>query len=151
MVLALVVNFNWGVRQLNISNAFLHWFLKDEIYMEQPQEFIDSLNPDFVYKLHKSLKDDINMEQPQEFFDSLNPDFVYRLHKSLYGIKQAPRTWFTRLSNALLNLGFSSLRVDNSLFTYHHGYIHIFLLIYVEDIVITGNSENQISWLIDKL
>jgi len=89
MVLTIVVSFNWDIRQLDISNAFLHGILEEEIYMTQPKGFEDPVHPHFVCKLHKSL----------------------------YGLKQSPRAWFHRLSTALLSLGFHSSQVNPFLFT----------------------------------
>jgi hypothetical protein len=123
LILALAVQFDWQIKQLDVSNAFLHGVLHEEVYMEQPQGFID---PNF-------------------------PDQVWKLHKSIYGMKQAPRAWFTRLSHALLNLGFHSSQVDHSLFTFHIGSVHIFLLVYVDDIILTGNHEGTMHWLVTKL
>jgi hypothetical protein len=123
LLLILAVQFNCELRQLDGSNAFLHGFLDEEVYMEQPPRFID-----------KSC-----------------PDFVYHLHKSIYGLKQAPRAWFTWLAQALLNLGFLASQVDSSLFIYHQGSIHIFILVYVDDIIITGNHHATINHLIATL
>jgi hypothetical protein len=81
----------------------------------------------------------------------VHPHFVCKLYKSLYGLKQAPRTWFHRLSTALLSLGFHSSQVDPSLFTYHHGSVHVFLLIYVYDILVTSNDQEFITSLIANL
>jgi len=91
------------------------------------------------------------MEQPRGFVDSSNPTFVCRLHKALYGLKQAPRAWYTRLSQSLLDLGFTSSLVDTSLFTYHHKSVHIFVLIYVDDIIVTGTNFIAISDMISNL
>jgi hypothetical protein len=120
---ALAVHFDWELRQLEVSNAFLHGLLNEEVYMEQPPGFVDPMYPEFVCQLHKSL----------------------------YGLKQAPRARFTRLSHALLDLGFFASQVDYSLFTYHRGSTHIFLLVYVDDIIITGNHHATINLLIGKL
>jgi len=120
IILALAVHFDWPIRQLDVSNAFLHGFLVEEVFMEQPPGFIDKQHPDFVCKLHKAI----------------------------YGLKQAPRAWFHRLSVFLLELGFIASLVDTSLFLYHCGAIKLFVLIYVDDIIVTGTHSNVISALI---
>jgi hypothetical protein len=79
LVLALIVSLKWNVKQLDVSNAFLHGILDEEVYMEQPKGYED---------------------------DNF-PEHVCRLHKSLYGLKQAPRAWFQRLSQQLVEYGFS--------------------------------------------
>ncbi|RVW25023.1 Retrovirus-related Pol polyprotein from transposon RE1 [Vitis vinifera] len=78
-------------------------------------------------------------------------DYVCKLNKSLYGLKQAPRAWFMRLSQILLEFGFLSSPVDASLFVYHKGHIHLFILIYVDDILVTGTDPSLIQSLIQKL
>jgi histone deacetylase 1/2 len=55
LVLALAVSRHWSVRQLDISNAFLHGTLEETAYMRQPPGFEDSVNPHYVCKLHKSI------------------------------------------------------------------------------------------------
>jgi hypothetical protein len=123
VILTLAVQFNWSIRQLDVSNAFLHGFLLEEVYIEQARGFIDS-----------------------QF-----PSHVCRLHKSLYGLKQAPRAWFTRFSQTLLKLGIVSSTVDSSLFVFHQGSIHLYILIYVDDILFTRTSTSHIDSVIAKL
>ena len=123
VVLTLAVYFGWPIRQLDVSNAFLHGSLAEEVFMEQTQGFIDANHP----------------------------DYVCRLHKAIYGLKQAPRAWFTRLSESLQALGFVESQVDYSLFTVHSHNIHLFVLIYVDDIIITGTHGDVIFMLIQKL
>jgi hypothetical protein len=90
------------------------------------------------------------MEQPQGFVDSSCPDYVCRLHKAIYGLKQAPHAWFKRLSQALLDIGFIGLSVDTSLFMFHCHLIHLFVLVYVDDIIVTGTHSSAISNLFNK-
>jgi hypothetical protein len=123
LLLALAVNFQWPIKQLDVSNAFLHGNLLEEVYMEQPQGFVDKRYPDFVCKLNKAL----------------------------YGLKQAPRAWFHRLTQALHNLGFIGSLVDTSLFVLHTSSVHIFVLIYVDDIIITGTDLPKINAIISDL
>jgi hypothetical protein len=123
VLLSLAVQFNWSIRQLDVSNAFLHGSLTETVFMEQPKGFLD--------KHH--------------------PDFVCRLHKALYGLKQAPRAWFHRLSSFLLELGFKASLVDTSLFTLVAGSTPIHMLVYVDDIIITGPDNLLISNVITQL
>lgn len=69
------------------------------------------------------------MEQPQGFVDTQAPNHVCCLHKTIYGLKQALRAWFYRLSTILLDLDFIASLVDTYLFTYYLGSIYIFILI----------------------
>lgn len=80
------------------------------------------------------------MEQPAGFKDKKYPNHVRKLHKSIYGLKQAPRAWFNKLATTLIALGFQESKVDYSLFVYHCSDIHIFLLVYVDDIILTRNN-----------
>jgi len=73
-------------------------------------------------------------------FCSADLNKVYKLQKSLYGLKQAPRQWFAKLSSTLLNYGFLQSYADYSLFTYKKGDVYVTLLIYVDDLVLTGNN-----------
>ena len=91
------------------------------------------------------------MEQPPGFTDQNLPDHVCLLHKSLYGLKQAPCAWFECLSLALLELGFTSCNADPSLFIFHANYILILLLVYVDDVIITGNNPDRIQSIISHL
>jgi len=87
-VMSMAYSRGWDMRQIDIQNAFLHGFLDEEAYMSQPPGFS-----------HPTL---------------LN--HVCKLHKALYGLKQAPRAWFSKLSTKLCDLGFTSSKVDSSLF-----------------------------------
>jgi hypothetical protein len=91
------------------------------------------------------------MEQPRGFVDPTHPHHVYRLHKAIYDLKQAPRAWFTRLSQALFELGFYSSAIDTSLFTYYHSNVTLYLLVYVDDILITGTDPTALHSIIAQL
>lgn len=73
------------------------------------------------------------------------------LRKSLYGLKQAPRAWFSRLSTRIIELGFHGSKSDTSLFIHGHGDSTIFILIYVDDILVTSTSPSLIDSLISTL
>ena len=91
------------------------------------------------------------MHQPPGYNDSAHPDFVCKLHKSLYGLKQAPRAWFERFAFHLLHLGFTASVADSSLFIFCSDRTIIYLLLYVDDIIVTGNNSSQIASLIAAL
>ena len=55
MILSLTVQFDWPLRQLDVSSAFLHGFLREKVYMVQPPGYIDPSNPNHVCRLWKSL------------------------------------------------------------------------------------------------
>jgi histone deacetylase 1/2 len=122
IILTLAVTFKWPVQQIDVNNAFLNGVVQEEVYMAQPSGFEVS---------DKSL--------------------VCRLHKSLYGLKQAPRAWYDRLTHALLLLGFVKSKCDPSLLIHTQKGTSTYVLIYVDDILITGSSSQLINDLIDKL
>ncbi|CAH9136574.1 unnamed protein product, partial [Cuscuta epithymum] len=123
IVLSLAVSFGWMMRQLDVKNAFLHGNLTEEVYMRQPPGFV---HPQF-------------------------PHHICRLRKAIYGLKQAPRAWFYRFSSFLLTHGFVCSKSDNSLFIFRQGSTILYLLLYVDDIIITGNSPSFINTFISCL
>ena len=77
------------------------------------------------------------MEQPPGFIDKAQPHLVCKLHKAIYGLKQTPKAWLTKLSTFLHELGFKGSIVDTSLFIYIHDSIKLYMLIYMDDMLIT--------------
>ncbi|CAM8893240.1 unnamed protein product [Rhodiola kirilowii] len=118
MVLALAASKEWPLYQLDVDNAFLHGDLNEEVYMSIP---------------------------PGYFQQEKQMGMVCKLNKSLYGLKQAPRQWFSKLADSLFSYGFIQIPNDHSLFTLSRGTDFIILLVYVDDIVITGTSTSLIS------
>ncbi|KAL9298763.1 putative RNA-directed DNA polymerase [Arabidopsis thaliana] len=112
LVLEVAVKKNWSIHQVDINNAFLQGTLKEEVYVSQTPGFID--------------KD--------------RPNFVCRLRKVLYGLKQAPRAWYQELKTFLLQAGFQNSLADTSLFIYQRGCDLIYVLVYVDDIIIAGTT-----------
>jgi hypothetical protein len=122
-ILSIAYSAGWSLKQIDIQNAFLHGFLSKDVYMVQPPRFI-----------HPSY-----------------PHHVCKLHKAFYGLKQAPRTWFSRLNEKLLQLGFTSSKADSSLFIYSNNSVTMYLLIYVDDIIITTSIPVAITELLQLL
>jgi len=122
-VLSLAYSRGWDMRQIDIQNAFLHGFLDEEVYMSQPPGFS-----------HPSL-----------------PNHVCKLQKALYGLKQAPWAWFACLSTKLFDLGFTSSNVNSSLFLLRTTSLTMFVLVYVDYIIITASVPAAISDLLQQL
>jgi hypothetical protein len=123
LVLSIAVSRGWSLRQLDVQNAFLHGILEEEEYMRQPPGYIDKAKPTFVCKLDKAL----------------------------YGLKQAPRAWHSRLSGKLQALGFKPSRADTSLFYYNRGKHAMFVLVYVDDIIVASSSQEATNALLKDL
>jgi len=122
-VLSIAYSAGWSMQQIDIQNAFLHGLLTEDVYMAQPPGFNH-----FSY-----------------------PHHVCKLQKAIYGLKQAPRAWFSRLSGKLLQLGFVGSKADSSLFIYRTAAITMFLLIYVNDIIIVSSVPAAITELLQLL
>ncbi|KAL0837105.1 hypothetical protein Bca101_088995 [Brassica carinata] len=123
LVLSTAVTRNWSLKQLDVTTAFLQGRLDDEVYMMQPTGFQDK---------------DI-------------PTAVCKLRKAIYGLKQAPRAWYNELRTFLLQSGFKNSLADASLFIFNNGGILLYMLVYVDDIIITGNSQQHITRFIASL
>jgi hypothetical protein len=91
------------------------------------------------------------MKQPPGYEDKTLPHHICKLDKSLYGLKQAPRAWYSRLSTKLIDLGFKSLKAGTSLFFYHKGGVYIYVLIYVDDLIIGRSTPQAASVLLQDL
>ncbi|RVW79569.1 Retrovirus-related Pol polyprotein from transposon RE1 [Vitis vinifera] len=113
-------NLDWNLHQLDVKNAFLNGDLEEEVYMEIP---------------------------PGLKLSSSN-DLVCKLQKSLYGLKQSLRAWFERFTKVIKGEEFSQGRSDHTLFIKRSpgGKITV-LIVYVDDIIVTGNDEEEISRL----
>nr|GFC51400.1 retrovirus-related Pol polyprotein from transposon TNT 1-94 [Tanacetum cinerariifolium] len=85
--------------------------------------------------LHGSLKEDVYVCQPEGFIDADHPSHVYKLKKALYGLKQAPRAWYDELSTFLLQNNFFKGTIDPMLFIrcFHDDILMV--QVYVDDII----------------
>jgi hypothetical protein len=90
--------------------------------------------------LHDTLSKTVFCCQPTGFTDPARPNLVCRLHKSLYGLKQASRSWYSRFATYLTTLGFIEAKLDTSLFIFRHDSNTVYLLLYVDDIILTASS-----------
>jgi hypothetical protein len=90
--------------------------------------------------LHGTFSETIYCSQPTEFVDLAQPDHICLLNKSMYGLKQAPRAWYSRFTTFITSLGFVEAKSDTSLFVFRCGTDTVYLLLYVDDIVLTASS-----------
>ncbi|GKB53758.1 putative RNA-directed DNA polymerase, partial [Tanacetum coccineum] len=105
-------------------------------------DFDETFSP--VVKMSTVRYEDIYMTIPKGFASKDNKNKVCKLVKSLYGLKQAPRKWNEKLVYVLKENGFVQSSNDHSLFTKSKTNKFIALLVYVDDIVITGNCLDEI-------
>ncbi|GJW84518.1 retrovirus-related pol polyprotein from transposon TNT 1-94 [Tanacetum coccineum] len=98
----------------------------------------------------RALKEEVYVNQPDGFIDPYHPDQVYHLKKALYGLKQAPRTWYEELSNFLVSKGFSKGSIDPTLFITKYGEDILLVQIYVDDIIF-GSTNLKLSQRFEKL
>ncbi|CAL8153285.1 unnamed protein product [Prunus armeniaca] len=115
-ILALAASQSWPLHQMDVKNAFLHGDLKEEVYLKLP------------YGMPTS-----------------SPNDVCKLKCSLYGLKQAPRVWFQKFRSTLLGFSFTQSQYDSSFFLQRTSIGIVVLLVYVDDIVITGSDLEAIS------
>ena len=123
VVLSIALSNSWPISQLDVNNAFLHGNLTEDVYMAQPPRYVDQNNP----------------------------THVCRLQKALYGLKQAPRAWYTELKTFLLNFGFINSKSYTSLFIYQCRPVTIYFMVYVDDLLVTGNCSKFIRKFVDAL
>nr|GEY29921.1 hypothetical protein [Tanacetum cinerariifolium] len=100
--------------------------------------------------LHGSLKEDVYVCQPEGFIDADYPSHVYKLKKALYRLKQAPRAWYDELSTFLLQNGFSKGTIDPTLFTRLFDDDILVVQVYVDDIIF-GSTDPRYATLFSDL
>ena len=116
VILTVALHNKWDIRQLDVNNAFLHGELQQEVYMQQPPRYAKGSDKKMVCKSHKAI----------------------------FGLKQAPRVWYEKLKTTLISLEFKPNRSDNSLYIKINDISTTNILVYVADLLITGNSSDEI-------
>jgi hypothetical protein len=97
------------------------------------------------------LEEDVYMCQPPGYEDKALPNYICMLDKELYGLKQALRAWYARLSAKLLQLAFKISKSDNSLFYFQSDDVTIFMLVYIDDIIVTSSEPHVVATLLKRL
>jgi hypothetical protein len=119
VVISLVAHHEWKLWQLDVKNAFLYGEIDKDIYMEQPYGYISQAHPEHVCKLKKAL----------------------------YGLKQAPRAWYGKIAEYLQFCGYLASNSNSSLFVKKQSKVHVIVLLYVDDMIVTGNNDEEITKL----
>ena len=124
MLITLTTKYHWKLHQLDVKSSFLNGELKEEVYLTQPEGFV---------------------EKGQEHL-------VCKLKKALYGLKQASRSWYEKIDSFFLQQGFMRSKSDPNLYTKfdEQGYI-VLISLYVDDLIITGNAEKLIDEIKEQL
>ena len=122
LVLAISAIEDLHLHSVDISHAFIHGELEEEIYMKQP-----------------------------EGFEEMGPDYVCKLQRSLYGLKQAGRVWNKKLHSVLTLIGFKRLESDRSIYLYLRDDVKIIMPIHVDDLTLASNSQSAIDHVVKEL
>ena len=108
IILSLAVTQGWNVKQIDVNNTFLNGDLIEDVYMQQPEGF------------------------------GSEGGYICKLNKALYGLKPPPRAWYEKLKGCLTDWNFINSKADTSLFIRHDTKGIILVLIYIDDILVTG-------------
>ncbi|KAJ9562957.1 hypothetical protein OSB04_008117 [Centaurea solstitialis] len=123
ILMAISAYFNYEIWQMDVKTAFLNGKLTEDVYMQQPEGFVDPKNPDKVCKLLKSI----------------------------YGLKQASRSWNLHFDERIKNFGFAKSEFEPCVYTKFSGSVVTFLVLYVDDILLIGNDvptlQNVKTWM----
>lgn len=115
-LMAIAATKDFEMRHLDIKTAFLNGDVEEEIYIEPPPGYNDA-----------------------------GPGYAYRLRKALYGLKQAPRAWHTKLDAELTGMGLTASRADPGLYTGEVNGTPVYLLVYVDDIIVASSTLDPVA------
>jgi hypothetical protein len=115
-IIAMAITKGWSLHQMDVKNVFFHGDLREEVYMEQPPGYVDQTR--------------LNL--------------VCRLKKALYGLKQALRAWSDKIGQYLVTSGFQTSNANFSLYVKKTDHGIVVIVIYVDDLIITGDSDANI-------
>jgi Reverse transcriptase (RNA-dependent DNA polymerase) len=116
LLLSIAAHKGWEVHHMDVKSAFLNGELEEDVYVIQPPDF------EIQEEEHKVLK----------------------LHKDLYGLRQAPRAWNSKLEKSLKTLGFEKCSLEHAVYTKSQKKRNLIVGVYVDDLIITGESTQDI-------
>lgn len=112
LLLALAAHNKWEVHHLDVKTAFLNGEIKEEVFVSQPEGYVQKGKEHMVYKLLKAL----------------------------YGLRQAPRAWYSKLNKCLEEMGFIRCPYEHAVYTKQEGKETLIISVYVDDLLVTGTS-----------
>lgn len=107
---------HWNLRQVDVYNVFLNQYLQEEIFIKQPIGYVDPMFPNHVCKFNRAL----------------------------YGLKQVSHAWYQHLVDFLIKCGFKNSRTDPSLFSIISSRFTLYVLVYVDSLIVTSNKDSEI-------
>ena len=110
--MALVAHYDLGLHQMDVKTAFLNGNLNEEVYMDQPMGFLEKGKEHMVCKLKRSI----------------------------YGLKQASRQWYLKFNDTIVSFVFKENTIDQCIYLKVSGIKFIFLILYVDDILLATNN-----------
>lgn len=117
LLVALAVEHELYMHQMDVSSAYLNGELDDEVYMAQPEHFVDDQHPNLVLKLKNSL----------------------------YGLKQSGRAWNMKLTNVFINMGFKQCVSEQCMYIRNHNDMVNIIAVYVDDFIIASTSKAELN------
>ena len=123
VLFSITANKDWPLHEFDVKNVFLHGKIEEEVYMKAPLGFSDDYNTEEGCKLNETL----------------------------YGLKQSPRAWFGRFTAAMTKFGYKQSNYDHTLFLKRQNDRITCLIIYVDDMIITGGDKEEICTLKEQL
>ena len=121
-LISIAAKIGWKIHQMDVKTAFLNGIIHEEVYVEQPQSL----------EIHG------------------RESHVCRLKKALYGLKEGPRAWYSRIDSYLLLMGFQKSEADSNLYFVMVRDDPLILLLYVDDLFITGEERPIAVWKRDR-
>ena len=115
-IIAMAAQFKWNLHHLDVKSTFLNGYIKEDIYVEQPEGFVKEAKEDFILKLRKAL----------------------------YGLKEAPRAWNSKLDETLKLMGFIRSINDQAMYTSNRKESKLWVGVYVDDLIITRFNTEEI-------
>ena len=110
------------LESVDISSAYLNGDLDTEVYMQQPEGFVQK-----------------------------GPEWVCKLLKAIYGLKQAGRMWHIKLNKEFKSMGFNLVKSDHSIWIWRKDDTHIIIPVSVDDMTIAAKDKSSIQWVKDEL